>query len=433
MSTLRFSEAFENARDAAAHGFAVLPVYGVIDGACCCGNPACANPGKHPLIARGFHDASSDEAQLLPWNDRWPDANWALACGSRVSVIDIDSKAGADPAEIVADYELAGRPQVRTGEALDSGIRGAHVYCQNGVPTGRTAAAGVEIRANGAYVLLPGSRHISGVSYEWHEEARPWTEALLPVPQILVPRRAGSGQRAPYDPDVRVPHGERHDHLKDFAVRLVRAGVTSDGLILAHLRTQFHEACEQEPAPDAGSIEALAKWAAGSDIADRERERKQVSTDAKVLLKDASSILGTDPEDPLIHAWRQSEHPDTPLSARTEGGTTLRWERQADMIKPDSLVLPVLAVKGLPGPEKLPLTKPLAMRAYKLLVDATETLERLDAREEAREWIEGFERRGAARSAFRGRRVQVSRGGGHEELPACRCSDDTLERPSGAR
>ncbi len=115
----------------------------------------CNTPGKHPRTANGFKDASADERQLLQWNDRWADANWAVACGSNVSVIDIDTKAGADPTEIISDYELGGRPTVWTGAALAGeleGVRGAHVYSANGVRTGPTArpvwrSAGRRVRA----------------------------------------------------------------------------------------------------------------------------------------------------------------------------------------------------------------------------------------------------------------------------------------------
>jgi hypothetical protein len=393
--TATTTSAFESARDFAEHGLRVLPVHTAIDGRCSCGKGACDSPGKHPRTANGLKDASADERALLTWNDRWPGANWALACGAHVSVIDIDSKAGADPSEIIPDYELEDRPTVWTGEALEGdlvGTRGAHVYCAPGTRTGLTGAAGVEVRGDGAYVLLPGSRHVSGVAYEWRNGARPWDVELQPVPEALVPRRAEkTAAAAPRDPDDRVPHGGRHNHLKDLAVWLVRAGVTSERVILAHLLTHFEVTCEPDPPREPGRVEKLASWAAGSDIAERERRREHAKVSAKAALIEASQILGMRPDDPLIHAWRESEHQGTPLSARTESGITIRWERQRDMLKGDDLLFPVLAVTGLPGPEK-PLTKKEAMAAYKHLVTACETFGKIDMRDEAYGWLDGFER-----------------------------------------
>ncbi len=389
------TSAFEAARDFAEHGLPVFPVHTAVDGRCSCGKKACDRRGKHPRTQNGLDAASTDERALLAWNDRWPDANWALACGTHASVIDIDSKAGADPSEVLADYGLGDRPTVWTGKALEGdlvGVRGAHVYCAPGVRTGLTAAAGVEIRGDRAYVLLPGSRHTSGVAYEWRNGARPWDVELRPVPGALVPPRAEKcAASAPRDPDERVPHGARHTHLKDFSVRLARAGVTDERVILAHLWTHFRETCDPEPPPEPGRIEKLAAWATSSDIAERERRREHIKRDAKAALLEVSTILGMRTDDPLVHAERPADHKDTPLTARTASGLEFRWDHQRDMMKPDDLLYPVLAAKGVPGPPKLPLSKPQAMAAYKLLVDACDTFERLNPLDETHEWVDGFE------------------------------------------
>lgn len=388
--------AFETARDFAERGLPVFPVHTAADGRCSCGKAACDRRGKHPRTKHGLDDASADERVLLTWNDKWPDANWALACGTHVSVIDIDSKAGADQSEILDDYDLLDRPIVWTGETLEgdlAGVRGAHVYCAPGTRTGKTAAPGVEVRGDRAYVLLPGSRHASGVAYEWRDGKRPWDVELQPVPEALVPQRASKqpAPPAPHDPDERVRHGGRHNALKDFGIRLVRAGVIDERVILVHLLAHFEATCEPEPPREPGRIEKLAAWLAGSDIAEREARREHAKVDAKAALVEASAILGMWPDDPLIHAWRESEHPGTPLSARTESGITIRWERQRDMLKADDLLFPVLAVTGLSRPEK-PLTKQQAMVAFKHLVNATETFGRIDMRDETYGWLDGFER-----------------------------------------
>jgi AAA domain/Bifunctional DNA primase/polymerase, N-terminal len=267
------SAAFENARDAAAHGLRVFPLHSVADGVCTCRKSECGQQGKHPRTARGLTDASADERTLLHWNDRWPDANWGLVCGE-VTVIDMDPKHGADPRELIGEHQLTDRPGVWTGAALSGdleGNRGAHAYCAGGTPTGSAPVAGVHIRGVGAYVVLPGSRHLSGVTYEWMNGARPWTVALKPIPAALAPQAAGGGQ-APVPRD-RVPHGRRHEHLRDFAVRLTRADVTDVETLLAHIKVEFAERCAAEPPPDAASLKKLAEWAARNRIAERERKR----------------------------------------------------------------------------------------------------------------------------------------------------------------
>jgi hypothetical protein len=226
------SAAFETARDLAAHDLPVFPTHTVLDGRCCsCGKGGCPNAGKHPRTPDGFKSATTIERTLLHWDAKWPDANWAVALGDKAAVVDIDPRHGGDPAEIIDAYGLTG-PIVWTGEALEgdlAGTRGAHAYCSNGVPTGKAPVAGVEIKARGSYVMPPGSRHWSGVAYEWADDRRPW-HGLQPVPEALVPaRRAGAGKAPAPEP---VPPGSMYDFLVDTAVRLVRAGTLDVAVIV---------------------------------------------------------------------------------------------------------------------------------------------------------------------------------------------------------
>ena len=42
------------------HGFSVLPIHTIRNGACTCSNPNCPSPGKHPRTRNGVKDASND-------------------------------------------------------------------------------------------------------------------------------------------------------------------------------------------------------------------------------------------------------------------------------------------------------------------------------------------------------------------------------------
>ena len=132
--------------------------------------------GKKPLTKNGWHDATRDERTILTWWERWPDANIGVACGpSGIAVLDVDSKAGADPREVIPALGLEGYPTVWTGEAPEpdaehpkslAGVRGAHVYFASDLKTCDTTIPGVELRGDGSYVLAPPSVHPSGVPYE---------------------------------------------------------------------------------------------------------------------------------------------------------------------------------------------------------------------------------------------------------------------------
>jgi hypothetical protein len=264
-----FSAAFKTALEFAGHGHRVFPTFSVKDGACTCPKRrACDSPGKHPLTRHGFQDATTNERKLLQWNERWRDANWAVVCGSDFVVIDVDPKAGAEPREVIGEYGLQGRPTVWTGRASSGPLedeRGAHVYCEGGTRSG-SPRAGVQVKGEGGYVMVPGSRHVSGEQYEWAGAARPWTTELEPLPEPLRP-----AHRRPEPPPLGGPikNGTRHETLKALAVWLVTRGVTDPDVIRGALLEVNRRRCQ--PPLDRAEVVAIAAWAARSKIAANER------------------------------------------------------------------------------------------------------------------------------------------------------------------
>jgi len=177
----------------AAHGWAVLPVHGIVEKSCGCGGSDCSSPGKHPLTRHGCKEASSDSGVIEAWWRRWPHANLALVTGSAsgVVVVDVDPPAGESSLERVAGagYPLPQTLTVRTGSG------GTHLYYRAFEPLGNSAGRlpgvdlelpGVDLRAEGGYVVAPPSLHVSGARYRWIEDelrlaaAPPWLRSREP-------------------------------------------------------------------------------------------------------------------------------------------------------------------------------------------------------------------------------------------------------------
>src|SRR5829696_627873 len=78
-------------------GWAIVPVRGVVEGRCTCGNPTC-KPGKHPHLSSWPRRATVDQARITEWWRRWPDANVGVATGRRsgIIVLDVDPRHGGD-------------------------------------------------------------------------------------------------------------------------------------------------------------------------------------------------------------------------------------------------------------------------------------------------------------------------------------------------
>jgi hypothetical protein len=123
---------------------------------------------KVPLTPRGFHDATTDEATILEWDRRWPDANVSILTGkiSDIAVLDVDGEQGEQSLR-----ELADRRGIRfRSERIASTGRGRHLYfkwikglkCSAG-----KLAPGLDVRAEGGAIIAPPSIHASGRPYEW--------------------------------------------------------------------------------------------------------------------------------------------------------------------------------------------------------------------------------------------------------------------------
>jgi hypothetical protein len=215
--------------------------------------------GKAPLTRHGVTDASTDPALIRRWFMRWPEANLAIATGAPgPQVLDIDNLEAA--AGVLARLARIECPVAATA-------RGRHLYF-HGTPAGTVALPFGELRGRGSYVVCPPSTHPSGKAYVWLDAPRgplPAVPALIPAPTAT----AGAGEHQA--PTTLVPLGQRHPYLRDFAVRLARAGILEERRLLAHLRLEFELACEPLPPPAPGALEAIAGWAAESRIAARER------------------------------------------------------------------------------------------------------------------------------------------------------------------
>jgi hypothetical protein len=151
-------------------GVRVFPVHTFRNGACSCAGAKGCKPAKHPigsLVPRGVLDASNDSTVITSWWDQVPDANIGFATGkaSNLVVLDVDGPAGeATLAELEKQHgSLPPTWQVRTG-------KGRHLYFHYPKDVAKVKSVarqklGLDVRADGGYVLGPPSIHSSGHRY----------------------------------------------------------------------------------------------------------------------------------------------------------------------------------------------------------------------------------------------------------------------------
>jgi DNA-binding transcriptional ArsR family regulator len=152
-------------------GWQLYPVYAVDDeGMCDCPKgPTCYDPGKHPTTPHGFNDASSDQERIADIFARWPGGNVGLKTGraSGTVIIDVDPRNGGMETLRRLQAEHGYLPPTRLHATGGGGFHYALRYPEGvmEVPS-RTIGPGVEVKADGAGVVLPPSNHASGGRYE---------------------------------------------------------------------------------------------------------------------------------------------------------------------------------------------------------------------------------------------------------------------------
>jgi hypothetical protein len=234
----------------------------------------CRPREKRPLTARGWKDSTRDERQILQWWDRWPDANIGIACGpTGICPLDIDTKYGADPEDVVSELDLERHVFVWTGEAPErdekypdslAGARGGQVYFRGDLPTIDNVLPGCEIRGKGAYVIAPPSVHPSGVTYLGN---LPPVDQLKEVPgalRKLAVEKTGKngGTHTARDVGEKVKQGGRRQALLSLGGSVRRRG-GGENELREYLRLANEERCD--PPIPADWLEPLVRYLMGQD------------------------------------------------------------------------------------------------------------------------------------------------------------------------
>lgn len=243
----------------AAHGWPVFP---------------CRPKAKMPITARGLNDATTEPAAIERWWRRWPDANVAVRTGaiSRLVVLDIDGEEGAESLRAL-ERDHGSLP--RTASVVTPG-GGQHFYFAHPGRgeirnSARSVGPGLDIRADGGYVVAPPSVGSTARRYEPDERC-----ALAALPQWLQERIAHDGeegQRKPVAPSewlaiVRgVDDGTRNVQLTRLVGHLLRHYVDVD--LVAGI-AQLVNAHRCKPPLPAGEVDRIV-----DSIATRELRRRQ--------------------------------------------------------------------------------------------------------------------------------------------------------------
>jgi putative DNA primase/helicase len=222
-------------------GYKVLPIHGILDGQCTCGNNNCRSPGKHPLTKHGVHDATADIEQVKVWYRENPHANVAIATGRKADllVLDIDPRNGGDKSLNKAKEELGKLPRT---VAVDTGGGGRHYYLQSpedfdtATQHGKVFGNGIDVQAEGAYVMAPPSLHVSGKRYCFRDGRSFEDTGVKPLPdlwkaRLTAPQRVKTPRAATPSSPQTIHEGCRNQELTSVAGKLHNAGLSEQALL----------------------------------------------------------------------------------------------------------------------------------------------------------------------------------------------------------
>ncbi|MCH7792473.1 MAG: bifunctional DNA primase/polymerase [Planctomycetes bacterium] len=241
----------------AERGWPVLPVHCPIGGKelprCSCISADCRSIGKHPRTAHGLKDASTDADQIRRWWQAWPKANIGIVTGadSGLVVLDIDPRNGGDRsfAELESEHgELPPTVESQTGGG------GRHLLFRH--PGGRVKSHsiidGIDVKADGGYIVAPPSMHASGQRYVWTPTRDPNVMDIAEAPSWLLAMlgsdAAASSRHKTAISVGSIPKGSRNETLASLAGSMRRPGMQPEA-IEAALLEENRLRC-QPPLPD---------------------------------------------------------------------------------------------------------------------------------------------------------------------------------------
>jgi hypothetical protein len=236
---------------------------------------------KRPLVRwEEFQHRRPSEAKAHGWLRQWPEAGVGVVTGpiSGLVVVDVDAGHGGDESLEKLEREHGALP---TTVECRTGGGGRHLYFAHpgGLVRSKVGLApGIDIRADGGYVVAPPSLHASGLRYAWVAGRAPESTGIAPLPawilrQAIEERTRGGHPIAHWRRLVceGVPAGERNSTIASLAGHLLRHGV--DAAVVMELLLCWNRTRCRPPLADeevAGVVTSITRLHARDENASRQ-------------------------------------------------------------------------------------------------------------------------------------------------------------------
>lgn len=280
---------------------------------------------KQPATEHGFKDASDDLEQIERWFAGHPLRGIGLPCGevNGILLTDLDGEEGVRSMKLMAERSMPDGPVTRTpGKG-----GGWHVFFKHpGYPVKSTVALrpGVDIRADGSYVILPPSPHPNG-AYRWVHS--PFEYELPDPPAWLLESLKKEERRATRGAEPleeKIPQSKRHKALLSLAGKLRRSGL--GGEEIAEMLLVVNERRCEPPLPD-DEVHKLARSMEIYEPADPIVEKVEVTPEVPAEMG-AALRGGLSPIESALEVFRKWLYLPDPTPLHVTAATVLAnmWE-----------------------------------------------------------------------------------------------------------
>lgn len=209
-------------------GWEVLPLhYPKAIGVCSCGTVNCSSIGKHPLIKNGVKGATADTRLIRRWWNKWPEANVGIATGQKSGLLIVDIDPRHDGHFSLRKWESNhGKFETLKTKTGGGGEHFFFAYPRNQTLGNKVnLEKGIDIRANGGYVVAPPSIHASGQGYTWDSN-----QNISETPPWLLSHFGGRDKTSLTNSTDRVDEGARNSFLASLAGSFKKYGIKGEGL-----------------------------------------------------------------------------------------------------------------------------------------------------------------------------------------------------------
>ena len=210
---------------------------------------------KRPLTTNGFKDATTDINKINEWWSIHPDANIGIATGevsNGLVVIDMDVDEEEDTNGYHSFNKWVDENYLILPDSWQSitGRGGYHLMYKSTFPVNSRIGwlDGVDIRANGGYIVAPPSIHPNGNRYEWEQDPTEYelitsedTDVEFVLNSIIASNKADHNEPLKV-PDV-IPKGHRDEMMFKLACKYQAMGM-SDAEMEAALKVANETRCQ---------------------------------------------------------------------------------------------------------------------------------------------------------------------------------------------